>query len=714
MLQHKDTHKISELKNGFTHRWFEADFILSSLTCFKLSMANKCFAGLKEKGYSLASLFGILLSLPFIGQNSVNGLLHSNLGSYIEARKDTFYRFKNLEAINWRGILWFFARQFIKLSKKENGGKSPRCLIFDDSVLQKSGKFIERISRVWDHVTGRCVLGYKLLVAVYWDGSSCIPVDYSIHREKGKKKDMPFGLKKKVMKNQFRKARNHSSSAYERIKETDVSKIASMVAMLKRALRNKLEVDYVLMDSWFTCWEVVSLIIKRKGLHLIGMYKGAKTKFDYMGKSLTYSQVRNELGNPIRRRRLGYYYKQAIVQWNGKQVRLFFSKQGKNGKWKTFMSTNTSLSFIEMVKIYQLRWCIEVFFKESKQLFGLGKCQSTDFDAQIADTMFYRQDTLAFMESHVKFFAHAGGVYHQMVYDNMRVAVARFAGRNEKEPTQALANLKGHYQFHHRFCNSYRGNEKGHVERSVEYIRRKAFGFRDDFSSIGQAQAYLGKVVEKLNRTPRQQTDKTSQDLFNQEQQALWDAPTPFSCYSTEQLRVDKYATVSYCHNRYSVPDHLVGEFVDVKIYSDQLKLYYQDQQVATHKRSYGAHTWTIRLDHYLDTLHKKPGALGNSEGLAQSSGQLRALYSKYYQQVPRDFIELLIYCRKHRISKERLYDAEQALLRICPTDINTEKLMALLGNTTSPRPTTVHGHDKKIQQASKAHLLALTNLVGN
>jgi transposase len=328
--------------------------------------------------------------------------------------------------------------------------------------------------------------------------------------------------------------------------------------------------------------------------------------------------------------------------------------------------------------------------------------------------LFYRQDTLAFMESHVKFFAHAGGVYHQMVYDNMRVAVARFAGRNEKEPTQALANLKGHYQFHHRFCNSYRGNEKGHVERSVEYIRRKAFGFRDDFSSIGQAQAYLGKVVEKLNRTPRQQTDKTSQDLFNQEQQALWDAPTPFSCYSTEQLRVDKYATVSYCHNRYSVPDHLVGEFVDVKIYSDQLKLYYQDQQVATHKRSYGAHTWTIRLDHYLDTLHKKPGALGNSEGLAQSSGQLRALYSKYYQQVPRDFIELLIYCRKHRISKERLYDAEQALLRICPTDINTEKLMALLGNTTSPRPTTVHGHDKKIQQASKAHLLALTNLVGN
>ena len=328
--------------------------------------------------------------------------------------------------------------------------------------------------------------------------------------------------------------------------------------------------------------------------------------------------------------------------------------------------------------------------------------------------LFYRQDTLGFMESHVKFFAHTGGAYHQMVYDNMRVAVARFVGRNEKEPTQALINLKGHYQFHHRFCNAYRGNEKGHVERSVEYIRRKAFGFKDDFSSMDQAQEHLYRVIDQLNVTPRQQTRQTSLELFNQEKKELWDVSAPFSCYSTEQLRADKYATVSYCCNRYSVPDHLVGEFVDVKIHSDQLKLYYQDKLIGTHQRSYGAHTWTISLDHYLDTLHKKPGALNNSEALAQSSDHLRDMYAKYYQQSSRDFIELLLYCRKHRISKDRLYDAEQILLRLCPTDISTEKLTALLGNNTSSLPEVVHDKDEKIQQASLAHLQALTNLVEN
>jgi hypothetical protein len=38
--------------------------------------------------------------------------------------------------------------------------------------------------------------------------------------------------------------------------------------------------------------------------------------------------------------------------------------------------------------------------------------------------LFQRQDTLAFKEAHILFFEHIGGVYHQMVYDNMRVAVA--------------------------------------------------------------------------------------------------------------------------------------------------------------------------------------------------------------------------------------------------------------------------------------------------
>ena len=65
---------------------------------------------------------------------------------------------------------------------------------------------------------------------------------------------------------------------------------------------------------------------------------------------------------------------------------LYFTRRGKRGNWKTIISTDLKLNFDDTVEIYQIRWSIEVFFKESKQMLGLEKSQSNDFDAQIADT----------------------------------------------------------------------------------------------------------------------------------------------------------------------------------------------------------------------------------------------------------------------------------------------------------------------------------------
>jgi hypothetical protein len=73
--------------------------------------------------------------------------------------------------------------------------------------------------------------------------------------------------------------------------------------------------------------------------------------------------------------------------------------------------------------------------------------------------LFQRQDSLSFKEAHILFFDHVGGVFHQMVYDNMRVAIAQFVGKTEKQPTEALLQLSRWYQFQWRFCNIAKGNE---------------------------------------------------------------------------------------------------------------------------------------------------------------------------------------------------------------------------------------------------------------
>lgn len=294
--------------------------------------------------------------------------------------------------------------------------------------------------------------------------------------------------------------------------------------------------------------------------------------------------------------------------------------------------------------------------------------------------LYERQDTLAFMESHVAFFSKAGGVYEEMVYDNMRVAVAKFIGKHEKEPTQALLNLRGHYQFKHRFCNAYRGNEKGHVERSVEYVRRKSFAIKDDFTSVEAANKHLLIILENINNTKQQLTGKTANEMHGAEKEYLIKQPQELACADYKQLRVDKYATISHRTNRYSVPDNLVSEFVDVKIYSSKLEIFYDNKLVATHKRVYSKHKWTITIEHYLDTFKRKPGALSGSLALASRS-QLKNIYDTYFTASARDFITLLHYCDEKKIADERLKEVVNQLATSTAKNVTSEKIMALLGN---------------------------------
>jgi len=390
MLHSKDINKIAELKNGFTPRWLEPDYILSSLKCFSFSAICKYLNPLKQRGYSFELIFSCLISLPFHGLQTVHSFTGSIISRHIEARKDVFYRLKNNSGICWRMILWLFSLKFIKLvsAQGESNNSSPKCLIFDDSMLPKTGRYIEKISRMFDHVSKRFILGYKLLAMGYWDGVSFIPLDFSLHRERGRNSEKPFGLKKKEYKKQYRKKREKGFHSWDRAMESDITKIESALKMFWRAISQGVKVDYVLMDSWFTCEAFVKAVkrVKKQTVHLIGMYKTPKTKFSYFGEKLTYSQIRNKLGKPRRCRKLRLHYKEAMVDYNGVPIRMFFSRKGTNGKWRVFITTDTQLSFIKMIEIYQIRWTVEVFFKECKQLLGLGRCQSNDFDAQITDT----------------------------------------------------------------------------------------------------------------------------------------------------------------------------------------------------------------------------------------------------------------------------------------------------------------------------------------
>lgn len=322
--------------------------------------------------------------------------------------------------------------------------------------------------------------------------------------------------------------------------------------------------------------------------------------------------------------------------------------------------------------------------------------------------LYQRQDTASFQQSHVDFFSHRKGVYGQLVYDNTRVAVRRFVG-SDKEPTEGLLQLSAYYQFDFRFCNAGKGNEKGHVERSVEYIRRKAFAQKDSFESLEQANQWLRSRCRELNeRHP-------DYNLMQEEQAYLHVLPTaPFDCCMVEQCRVDKYSTVIIGSNRYSVPDHLVGKMITAKVYMHYIECFFEKDLVARHSRSINKHDWIINLDHYLDTLYLKPGALHSSMALERAHKCIRDIYHGYFSesaQSAREFIELLSHARKHDIQPEAVSKTIDELQKMGCRQITADKIITLCTRkeVEQNQPATDH-----IAWHSQRQLLQLNKLLNH
>ncbi len=326
---------------------------------------------------------------------------------------------------------------------------------------------------------------------------------------------------------------------------------------------------------------------------------------------------------------------------------------------------------------------VKLFIGEELKRFYMATFTSAKGNYRYA-RLFFKQDTQSFQAAHGHYFEHIGGVYKEMVYDNMKVAVKKFVGPHEKEATEGLLSLSTYYLFRFRFCNVRRGNEKGHVERSGEYIRRKAFSVVDKFDSVESANEHLLEVCGNLNELPQKGLgNQSGKDVLKIEKGYLLPAPpVRFECGIMTESRVDKYSTISIDTCRYSVPEKYVGKIVTTKIYPDKIICYFNGEKLCQHSHHQGFYQWYIKLEHYLKTLKRKPGALNGSVALKQSDQKLQALYKKYFSDKPKDFIELVSYIRGSNKNISEIENAVNQLFAIGSVDINGDKIKMICDRT--------------------------------
>lgn len=279
-----------------------------------------------------------------------------------------------------------------------------------------------------------------------------------------------------------------------------------------------------------------------------------------------------------------------------------------------------------------------------------------------ASTAFISQGQEAFLEGHVRAFERLGGVPARIRYDNLTSAVVRVLRGRGRQETERFIALRSHYGFDSFFCRPglEGSHEKGGVEGEIGRFRRRHLVPVPKVASLAELNDLIAAADEADNARYLAGRQIDIGTAFTTEASTLTPLPREaFPTGTTLHPRVDRHARITVRCCRYSVPASLVGRRVRVLLGASELVVLDGRRRVARHERSTRKGSTTLVLDHYLEVLRRKPGALPGATALAQArrAGVFTAEHDAFWSAArrahgdgegTRELVEVLLLHRRH------------------------------------------------------------------
>jgi len=221
-----------------------------------------------------------------------------------------------------------------------------------------------------------------------------------------------------------------------------------------------------------------------------------------------------------------------------------------------------------------------------RQLFGFVMVLS--WSRQIFLRFYTGMVTANFLQGHVDAFSMWEGVPREILYDNLKSAVLERAG-DAIRFNPRLLELAAHYRYAPKPVAVARGNQKGRVERAIQYIRHSFFAARqwsglEDLNS----QAMDWSQGTAANRKCAEDREITVAEAFRQERNSLLSLPAnPYCAYEVIVVSVGKTPYVRFDLNLYSTPHEYVQRQVTVLADGEWVRIMDGTVEVAKHKRSF-------------------------------------------------------------------------------------------------------------------------------
>jgi transposase len=235
----------------------------------------------------------------------------------------------------------------------------------------------------------------------------------------------------------------------------------------------------------------------------------------------------------------------------------------------------------------------------------------------------YRHATQqAFFDAHHYAFAFFGGVFRILRYDNLGSAVKKIVrGYTREEHTRFIA-FRSHWKFTAEFCNPAEPQEKGGVEGEVGRFRRNHLVPVPETADLESLNQKLhAACVADLSRRIGNRSEPAGRMLLEERQHLLPLSEEAFDLAETRACAVDARGCVKTHRVWYSTPLR-AGTKVQVRALPSTVEVWHGGKRVACHERSYVRDAQVLNLEHYLEVLHRKPGAFAGSRPLAQWRAQ--------------------------------------------------------------------------------------------
>ncbi len=172
----------------------------------------------------------------------------------------------NTSTYNWRRFLTSLSAKVITSFSRLTRPDRVKAFVLDDSVISRNrSKHVELLANLYDHADHRFIKGFTMLALGWTDGYSFVPTDFAMMSSASKQNRLQ----------EVSEAIDKRTSGYRRRSEAMKNKTDVAVQMIKNALKQGIQADYVLMDSWFTHEPMIRAILD-EGLDVIGMVKQLK------------------------------------------------------------------------------------------------------------------------------------------------------------------------------------------------------------------------------------------------------------------------------------------------------------------------------------------------------------------------------------------------------------------------------------------------------